>query len=388
MSWHMSKEGDKINMKTKTVLVTGSEGFIGKNLIIRLQELDSVVIKSFDKEDNIETLKKYLQESDFLFHLAGVNRTENVEEFEKVNAGLTKDIINILGEKNKKIPIAITSSIQAELDNPYGKSKKMAEDELIKYSEQNNVPVYIYRLPNVFGKWSRPNYNSVVSTFCYNISHNLDIMISDAEKELELVYIDDIVDEFVKLLSSEVEDIEKRFYKINRIFKITLRELADKIYQIKDMRKTLIVPDLSDDFMKFLHATYLSYLDENDFSYNMDTKEDERGNFIELIKSRTFGQVSISRSGKVVIRGNHYHNTKNEKFCVIQGKAVIKLRNILDDKIISYYVSDKKIEVVDISPGYTHSIENLTEGDGEMILLIWANEIFDPENPDTYYCEV
>lgn len=372
----------------KTVLVTGSEGFIGKNLITRLQELDSVVIKSFDKDDNIEILKKYLRESDIIFHLAGINRPKNVEEFEKVNVGLTETLIKLLEEMDKKIPIIITSSVQAELDNPYGKSKKMAEDELIKYSNKNSVPVYIYRLPNVFGKWSRPNYNSVVSTFCYNISHNLDITISDPEKELKLVYIDDVVNEFVKLLSSEVENIEKRFCKINRTFKITLKKLADKIYQIKDMRKTLLVPDLSDDFIKYLHSTYLTYLDENNFSYNMDMKEDERGNFNELIKSESFGQVSISKSYKGIVRGNHYHNTKNEKFCVTKGEAVIKLRNILDDKIISYYVSDKKMEVIDIPPGYTHSIENLTKGDGEMILLIWANEIFDPENPDTYYCEV
>ena len=378
--------GDKIIMKT--VLVTGSKGFIGKNLIVRLEELDNVAIKSFDKEDNIETLKELICESDFIFHLAGVNRPEKVEEFEKINVGLTKDIIDLLEEMGKKIPIVITSSIQAESDNPYGKSKKRAEDELIKYSEKNKVPVYIYRLPNVFGKWSRPNYNSVVSTFCYNISHNLDIIISDTEKELELVYIDDVVNEFVSLLSNEVENIEKRFYKINRVFKITLGELADKIYRIRDMRKTLIVPDLSDDFTKFLHATYLSYLNKDDFSYEMDSKEDNRGDFTELIKSNSFGQISISKSCKGIIRGNHYHNTKNEKFCVIKGEAVIKLRNILDDKIISYYVSDKKIEVVDIPPGYTHSIENLTDGDGEMLLLIWANEIFDPKNPDTYYCEV
>lgn len=372
----------------KTVLVTGSRGFIGKNLIVRLEELDNVAIKSYDKEDNIETLKKYLQESDFIFHLAGVNRPEKVEEFEKVNVGLTKDIIDLLEEMGKRIPVVITSSIQAESDNPYGKSKKRAEDELIKYSKKNRIPVYIYRLPNVFGKWSKPNYNSVVSTFCYNISHNLDIIISDPEKELELVYIDDIVEEFVELLLRKDRNFKEYFYSINKTFKITLKELADKIYQIRDMRKTLIVPDLSDDFMKYLHSTYLTYLDENDFSYDLDLKEDNRGNFVELIKSTTFGQVSISRSRKGVIRGNHYHNTKNEKFCVIQGKAVIKLKNILDDKIISYYVSDEKMEIIDIPPSYAHSIENLTDGDGEMILLIWANEIFDPENPDTYYCEV
>jgi UDP-2-acetamido-2,6-beta-L-arabino-hexul-4-ose reductase len=264
----------------------------------------------------------------------------------------------------------------------------MAENVLIKYAKKNSVPVYIYRLPNAFGKWSRPNYNSVVSTFCYNISHNLDISISDPKRELELVYIDDIVGEFVSLLNRDAGDFHKYYYNIGRTFKVTLGELADKIYQIRGMRKTLIVPDLSDIFMKFLHATYLSYLDKDDFSYKLNSKEDKRGDFNELIKSNSFGQISVSRSRKGIVRGNHYHNTKNEKFCVIKGRALIKLRDILDDKIITYYVSDGKIEIVDIPPGYTHSIENLTEGDGEMILLIWANEMFDPENPDTYYCEV
>ena len=226
-----------------------------------------------------------------------------------------------------KIPIVITSSIQAELDNPYGKSKKIAEDELIKYAEQNSVPVYVYRLFNAFGKWSRPNYNSVVSTFCYNISHNFNITVSDFKRELELVYIDDIIDEFVFLLNREAGDFHEHYYNIKRTFKVTLGELADKLYEIKEIRKTLIMPDLSDCFMKFLHATYLSYLDKDDFSYKMDLKEDNRGNFVELMKSKSFGQVSVSRSKKGVIRGNHYHNTKNEKFCVIKGKAVIKLRN-------------------------------------------------------------
>jgi len=372
----------------RTILVTGSEGFIGENLIVRLQELNDIKIESFDKDDNIEILKKYLQESDIIFHFAGVNRPKNIEEFEKVNAGLTTTLIKLLEEVDNKIPIVITSSIQAKLDNPYGQSKKMAEDELVKYAERNSVPIYIYRLPNVFGKWSKPNYNSVVSTFCYNISHNLDITISNPRKELELVYIDDVIDEFVSLLNREVGDLSQHYSDIKRTFKITLGGLAEKIFEIRDIRKTLIVPNFSDIFMKCLHATYLSYLDKDDLSYKMDSKEDNRGSFVELMKSKTFGQVSVSRSRKGVTRGNHYHNTKNEKFCVIQGKAVIKLRNILDDEIISYYVSDKKIEIVDIPPGYTHSIENLTDGDGEMILLIWANEIFDPKNPDTYYSEV
>jgi len=269
----------------RTILVTGSEGFIGKNLIVRLQELNDIKIKSFDKDDNIEILKKYLRESDFIFHFAGVNRPKNVEEFEKVNAGLTTTLIKLLKEVDNKIPIVITSSIQAELDNPYGQSKKIAEDELVKYAERNSVPIYIYRLPNVFGKWSRPNYNSVVSTFCYNISHNLEITISDSTQELELVYIDDVINEFVSLLNREVGDFSKHYYDIKRTFKVTLGGLAEKIFEIRDIRKTLIVPNFSDIFMKYLHATYLSYLDKDDLSYKMDSKEDNRGSFVELMKS-------------------------------------------------------------------------------------------------------
>ncbi|MBE3128187.1 MAG: NAD-dependent epimerase/dehydratase family protein, partial [Actinobacteria bacterium] len=242
----------------KTVLVTGAKGFIGKNLIVRLQELNNIKIKSFDKEEDIDTLKKFLGEADFIFHLAGVNRPENAEEFEKVNTGLTESVIDLLEKMNKKIPIVITSSIQAKLDTPYGKSKKIAEDELIKYAERNSVPIYIYRLPNVFGKWSRPNYNSVVSTFCYNISHNLDITISDPKRELELVYIDDVISEFISLLNRKNSDFHKYYYNIKRIFKVTLGELADKLYEIRNIRNALTIPDLSNHFMRFLHATYLS----------------------------------------------------------------------------------------------------------------------------------
>ena len=248
------------------------------------------------------------------------------------------------------------------------------------------MKVFIYRFPNVFGKWCRPNYNSVVATFCYNISHDLEISISDVDKELVLVYVDDIVDEFMKVISNDDKYNEKYFYEIGPTYKITLGDLADKIYRLKDIRKTLVVPDMSDDFMRCLHATYLSYLDENDFSYKPDRKTDGRGTLAELIKSKQFGQIFISRSHKGIIRGDHYHNTKVEKFCVLEGKAVIKFRHIVKDEVLSYYVSGDDLEVVDIPPGYIHSIENL--GDEEMIVLFWANQIFDPEKPDTYHCKV
>ena len=370
----------------KTVLVTGSNGFIGKNLIAGLRRFNNFEIKTFDIEDDINKLTEHLEKTDIVFHLAGVNRPENVEEFESGNTGLTQTVIRIIKELNKNIPIVLTSSIQATLDKPYGISKKKSEDVLIEYSRENDAKIYIYRLPNVFGKWCRPNYNSVVATFCYNISHSLDVFISDENKEIELVYIDDVVDEFVNILSQESMNKDQYYYKVKRTFRTTLGELAKKIYRLKDIRKTSVVPDMFDDFMRCLYSTYLSYLGKDDFSYKLDLKTDQRGNLAELIKSKHFGQIFVSKTYKGVIRGNHYHNKKIEKFCVLKGKAVIKFRHIFDDEILSYYVSGKELEVVDIPPGYTHSIENL--GNDEMIVLFWANHIFDPEKPDTYYCKV
>ena len=370
----------------KKVLVTGSKGFIGKNLIEGLRRSGDIEIRTFDIEDDFDTLTTHLRAADIVFHLAGVNRPEKVEEFEVGNAGLTQTIVNILERLKKYIPVVLSSSIQATLDNPYGISKKTAENILIEYSRKNNAKVYIYRFPNVFGKWCRPNYNSVVATFCHNIAHGLDITISDVNKEIELVYIGDVLDGFLGILSDENADKDKYYYKIRRTFRITLGELAGKIYQLRDIRKTLVVPDLSDDLMKCLHATYLSYLDKDDFQCKLDAKIDERGSLTELIKSEHFGQIFVSTTSKGIIRGNHYHNTKVEKFCVLKGEAVIRFRHIFEDEVLSYHVSGKNIEVVDIPPGYTHSIENL--GNGEMIVLFWANQIFDPEKPDTYYCKV
>jgi len=377
---------DKKELNVKRVLVTGSDGFIGKNLIEGLQRKEDVEIKAFDIEDDTNKLTAHLKEADIVFHLAGVNRPGKIEDFETGNTGLIKTIASILEELQRNIPIVLSSSIQATLDNPYGISKKKAEDILIEYSGENDAKIYIYRFPNVFGKWCRPNYNSVVATFCYNLSHGLDISISDVNKEIELVYIDDVVDEFISLLSKKDEDKGEYYHKIERTFRITLGELAEKIYQLKDIRKTLVVPDLSDDFMKCLHATYLSYLDKDDFSYKLDIKADQRGSLTELIKSDHFGQIFVSTTHKGVVRGNHYHNTKVEKFCVLKGEAVIKFRNILEDEVLSYHVSGYEIEIVDVPPGYTHSIENL--GNDEMIVLFWANQIFDPDKPDTYYSEV
>lgn len=368
------------------VLVTGSNGFIGQNFIAGLQRLDDIEIQTFDIADSIETLRGHLQITDIVFHLAGVNRPENVKEFEIGNTNLTQTVVDMLESAGRSVPVVLSSSIQAAFDNPYGVSKKRAEDILIDYSRNTGVKLYIYRFPNVFGKWCRPNYNSVVATFCYNISHGIEIYISDEKKEVELVYIDDLVGEFLQILADDNVDKDKYHHEITRTFRITLGELARRLYKLRDIRKTLVVPDLSNELMKCLHATYLSYLDRTEFSYPLELKTDHRGRLAELIRSEHFGQIFVSTSHKGVIRGNHYHDTKVEKFCVLAGEAVIKFRHIFEDKIFSYHVSGDNLEVVDIPPGYTHSIENTS--DGEMIVLFWANQVFDPQQPDTRCLEV
>ena len=370
----------------KTILITGANGFIGKNLRASLMRLDDVNILTFDSNDSLQLLSRHLKKADIVYHLAGVNRPDNIEYFETVNVGLTKKIVAILENIGNRPTIVLSSSIQATLDNPYGISKRKAEDILIQYIKRYGVRAYIYRLPNVFGKWCKPNYNSVVATFCYNIAQGLDITISDKNKELELVYIDDVVHEFIGCLVLPDYCEDTVYCKVRRKHKITLGGLAKKIYQLRDIRSSLVIPDLADDFTRCLHATYLSYLDRDRLSYSLNVKTDYRGCLAELIKSRHFGQIFISKTHEKVIRGNHYHDSKIEKFCVIQGQAIIKFRHVLNSEVLSYAVSGQNIEVVDIPPGYTHSIENV--GEEEMIVIFWANQIFDPANPDTYYCEV
>ena len=373
-------------MKKKTALITGANGFIGKNLRASLMRLDNVQVLMFNRGDDIRSLANRLEKVDIIYHLAGVNRPDNIENFETVNVGLTKKILNILENIGNRPTIVLSSSIQATLDNPYGISKRKAEDILIQYVKRCGVCAYIYRLPNIFGKWCKPNYNSVVATFCYNISHGLDISISDKNRELELVYIDDVIDEFIKCLS--VEDyIEGAIYcEVRRKHKTTVGDLAKRIYQLRDIRSSLVIPDLADNFTRCLHATFLSYIDKDQLSYPLSAKADHRGCLAEIIKSIHFGQIFISKTHEKIVRGNHYHDSKIEKFCVIQGRAIIKFRHVLNSEVLSYPVSGRNIEVVDIPPGYTHSIENV--GEEEMIVIFWANQIFDSANPDTYYCEV
>jgi UDP-2-acetamido-2,6-beta-L-arabino-hexul-4-ose reductase len=370
----------------KTILVTGANGFVGRNLITRLQVDKENRVLSFDIDNSEQELRTLLDQAEFVFHLAGVNRPKNEEEFQTGNVDLTAELVDILQKAGKSTPVLITSSIQAAQDNPYGRSKKMAEDKVFVYARQTGAEVFVYRLPNLFGKWSRPNYNSVVSTFCYNISHNLPIQINNPSYLLPLAYIDDVVDEFIGALAGKAHRDEAGFCFVPRTFQITLQELADRIYSFRASRDTAILPDMSDLLTKFLYTTYLSYLDPNGFSYFADMKTDQRGWLFELIKSPHIGQIFVSQTKPGVTRGGHYHHTKVEKFVVVQGEAVIRFRKIDGNEILSYPVSDAKIEIVDIPPGYTHDITNV--GSADVITLFWASEIFDPEKPDTYYLQV
>lgn len=370
----------------KNILITGSKGFIGKNLIAYLNEQKKYNIFQFDTDNNYDELENYIKECDFVFHLAGVNRPKNVSEFYEGNCGFTEKLIELLQQYSRSIPILVTSSIQVELDNDYGKSKLKAEDAIINYSKDNNVPVRIYRLPNVFGKWCRPNYNSAIATFCYNISHDLDVYISDESKKLKLVYIDDVIQEFVEELENENLSSDNYYSSINKTYEKSLSEIVDAIRSFRNIRNTSIIPDMNDDFIKVLHTTYLSYLEEDNFAYSLEKKEDNRGWLAELVKSHQFGQMFVSKTNPGIARGNHYHHTKVEKFIVIQGTGLIRFRKVDCDKVIQYTVNGTNPEVVDIPPGYTHSIENI--GKDELITLFWANEIFNNDKPDTFYCEV
>ncbi len=367
------------------VLVTGSGGFIGRHVVDALRRADHSVLE-IDVQNSGDDLRAALAEAEAVFHLAGVNRPLEVSEFEEGNAGLTQSICSILRETGRNPLIVMSSSIQAALDNPYGKSKLHAEQALRSYSADVNAPVAIYRLKNVFGKWCRPNYNSVTATFCHNIAHDLPISISNPEKKLELVYIDEVVCALVSTLDNPPDNGLCEFREVPVSFETTLGNLAELIQSFKASRKTLVLPDLADGFVKRLYSTYLSYLPEDDFSYPLDQKTDNRGSLAEFVKAKGAGQIFVSRTKPGITRGHHYHDTKTEKFLVVEGEAVIRFRHIHSDEVLEYKVSGKDFTPVDIIPGYTHSITNI--GQGELVTLFWASELFDPDNPDTYWEEV
>lgn len=367
------------------ILVTGADGFLGRNLIAQLNNDGFSDIQKYTLNHTLEDLENFTSECDFVYHLAGVNRPKNDAEFYEGNTTLTEQLVSFL-EKNKNyVPVLVSSSIQAERDNVYGDSKQKGEEIIFNYGSTNNVEVMVYRLQNLFGKWSRPNYNSVVATFCHNISRDIPIQINDKAAEMTLCYIDDVVMEFINALKNSPTK-KSNFCSVPVDYTITVGELAEKITLFNENRKTLIMPSLKSQFDRDLYATYLSYLAEDNFSYRLKKNVDDRGWLAEFIKSEDNGQIFISTTKPGITRGNHWHHTKVEKFLVIQGDAVIKFRNINDNHVIEYKVSGADLEVVDIPAGYTHSITNC--GEEDIITLFWACEIFDQGHPDTYYVEV
>lgn len=367
------------------ILVTGANGFLGKNLIAELKNKGYTDIYEVTRESDSSLLDTYTKDCDFVYHLAGINRPEKEEEFMEGNFDLTLSLLESLKRHKNRAPVLITSSIQAEKDNPYGRSKKAAEDLLFNYYLETDSKAYIYRLPNLFGKWSRPNYNSVVATYCHNIARGLEIQINNPDANLTLCYIDDVLDEFLRALNGN-PTIQGNFCVVPITHNIKLEELAVLIQEFKRSRENLSIPDMQDDLTKKLYSTYLSFLPKDEFSYDLKMNCDNRGSFTEFIRTPERGQVSVNVSKPGITKGNHWHHTKNEKFLVVSGEGLIRFRRIDSDEIIEYRVSSKKLQVVDIPTGYTHSIVNV--GENDLITVMWANECFDPNKPDTYFVEV
>lgn len=413
------------------VLITGSNGFIGRHLVEAMSRHAGITkVHRFDLGSSSEDFLEGLSEADIVFHLAGINRPKSDTEFEHGNVGLTAEICTVLDRCDRRPVVVFASSIQALLDNPYGVSKREAEVTLEKWSEKTGGRVVIFRFKNIFGKWCRPNYNSVVATFCHNIAHDLPITISDERRELELVYIDDVIESLMGVVAEVAAEAAEaaeavgrstdgreeggiaaplarpdRFREVPRSFRATLGELASLIRSFRHSRVSLELPSLSSELNRCLYATYLSYLDGSAFAYDLVQRHDPRGVLTEFIKSAAFGQIFVSRTKPGITRGNHYHHTKTEKFFVLEGDSIIRFRLIdipeinVDGSgpvvvtahqgrpnIIEHRISGKDFRVVDIPPGYTHSIENV--GTTELIVLFWASEIFDPDSPDTLSARV
>lgn len=375
-------------MQTKDMLkivITGHEGFIGKNLSAHLKQLSNVQLIGIARHDSIEACREKLSGADIVFHLAGVNRPELEEEFLEINTSFTAELITIMEQQERFYKFVYASSTQVTLDNQYGKSKLAAEIHI--QQSIKNGSAFVYRLPGVFGKWCRPNYNSVVATFCHNIALGLPIAINNEEYVLSLIYIDDVIDLMKASIEREAKKGSISFELLSPTYEITLGELAKKIQRFKESRNTYFLPLVADELEKKLYSTYLTYLPTTDFAYNPILRSDERGSLFELVKSLSAGQFFVSYTKPGITRGNHFHHTKTEKFCVVAGEATIGFRKIEGDgEVITYEVSGKAPQIVDIPPGYTHNITNI--GETELITLFWANEIFDQQKPDTYFLAV
>lgn len=361
------------------VLITGADGFIGKNLCLRLKELNAVDILPITRESKNSELHLALSQADFIFHLAGVNRPQDVSEFKTGNADLTRSLCDALINMGKKVPIAYTSSTQVGLDNPYGNSKRVAESVITDYAEKCGAKAFIFRLPNVFGKWCKVNYNSAVATFCHNIARGLPIKINDSTAELKLVYVDDVISAFIGLIRSN--NLPEGLQDIAPIYSTSVGDLAAQIELFKNSRYTLSTERVGTGFLRALYSTYVSYLPTNMFSYEVPKYADSRGEFVEMLKTYDSGQFSFFTAYPGITRGGHYHHTKTEKFLVIRGKARFGFRHMISGEKYDIVTDGAKPEIVETVPGWTHDITNI--GEIEMIVMLWANEIFDRDYPDT-----
>ena len=397
------------------ILVTGAKGFVGRNLCSQLYNIRDgkatwysvprdIMVYEYDVDSTLEELDEWCRDCDFVFNLAGVNRPVNEEDFMHGNYGFASTLINILKKHGNTCPIMLSSSIQASLqgrfaESEYGKSKKAGEELFFDYSKETGARVLVYRFPNLFGKWCRPNYNSAVATFCNNIANDLPIQVNDPATSLELVYIDDLVDEMMAALTEnehrcEFDGLktiwckEGRYCAVPISYHVTLAQIVDLLHLFADYPRDLIIPDMPvDSFAKKLYSTYLSYLPSNKIAIPLNMKIDSRGSFTELFRSRACGQVSVNVSKPGIVKGQHWHNTKWEFFVVVSGHALIRQRRIDSDEVIDFEVSGDKIEAVHMLPGYTHEIINLSEVD-DLVTVMWANELFNPDRPDTYYEQV
>lgn len=366
------------------VLVTGANGFIGKNLVLRLRERTDTEVLTLTRGEGDSAWHAALAQADAVVHLAGENRPADPAAFDTVNTGLTQRLCQILQSMGKRIPVVFSSSAQAEQDNPYGCSKRAAEVALAQLAKSNGNPVAIYRLPGVFGKWCRPNYNSVVATFCHNKAYDLPVQINDAQARVRLVYVDDVVNAFLQALQEPITGFSHP--AVAPEYTITLGELADQIDAFKNCRSTLVSERVGAGFVRALYATYVSYLPVDKFAYAVPVHGDARGIFVEMLKTPDSGQFSFFTAHPGITRGGHYHHTKSEKFLVIKGHALFRFRHLLTNELVELPTSGDKPQIVDTIPGWTHDVTNV--GDDEMVVMLWANEIFDRQKPDTVACKI
>ena len=366
------------------ILVTGHEGFIGKNLVLRLREIPGIEVVGFGRNDELSALNTLVENVDVVIHLAGVNRPEDPRDFERVNVELTKELCMALRKADRKLKFLLASSFQAGQDNPYGVSKLKAENVVTEFAEETSNEVFVYRLPNVFGKWCKPNYNSVVATFCHNISQDLPIQINDSETQLNLVFVDDVVSDFIAAMGSDEKGLTHRV--ISPEYSISLGDLAGKINKFRASRERLEVDRVGAGLTRALYATYSSYLQPAQFAYELPVNEDARGVFVEMLKTPDCGQLSYFTAKPGVTRGGHYHHSKTEKFLVISGSARFGFRHAVTDERFELTAAGDKPQIVESIPGWVHDITNI--GADELFVMLWANELFDKELPDTIASKV